>query len=86
MEGSKARGFKEVARLPSGTAFGDLGIIADDPAKRVRTATVITTKRCVFATLTRKSFVFVSEIAKMKPLIGATSYRSIGLCFRMFCG
>ena len=58
-----------MARLISGTAFGELGIIADDPKKRVRTASVITTKRCIFATLTRDSYVFVTEIAKMKPLI-----------------
>jgi CRP-like cAMP-binding protein len=69
MEGSVRNGFVEVNRLISGTAFGELGIVADEPGKRVRTATVITTQHCIFATLGRESYMFVTAIAKLKPLI-----------------
>eukprot|EP01043_Picozoa_sp_COSAG02_P049899 COSAG02_NODE_5063_length_4677_cov_9.641110_4_plen_512_part_01 len=69
LEGGLRSTLEEVARLRTGSAFGERGITPELPEKRVRTATVITTQRCMLATLTRESYLFVTEIAELKPLI-----------------
>ena len=69
MEGGVKSPMEEVDRLVAGSAFGERGITADRPENRVRTSTVFTTQRCMLATLARDAYVFVTEIAKMKPLM-----------------
>ena len=59
-EQTKRSKYREVRRMTVGESFGELALLSDD---KVRTATVVTIEKCVFATCSSQTFnEFLSNI------------------------